>query len=189
MSTFNYVFTIVILLMAFIRIWQTFFTKKKLPGIRREGWTFTAAVIVYNSIVVGTIVEYIVLTREINYKVSVIGFLLGSFGLFLTISSIKSLGRLWGLSIEIKEGHKLVKHGVYNYLRHPYYTGVIFEVTGFILFANSYYMLTLAFLLFPILIIRIILEERVMTSVFGEEYEKYKREVSAFFPLMRRNNK
>ena len=187
MHTFNYIFIIVVLLVTVIRIWQTFLAKKKLPGFRREGWTFPAAVIVYNAIIVGTIVEYIISTREIDYRVSIVGFLLGNFGLVLTISSMKRLGRFWGLSIEIKQNHKLIKDGVYRYMRHPYYVGVIFEITGFILFANSYYMFTLAILLFLILILRITIEERVMTSEFGKEYEKYKREVGSFFPLTIRN--
>lgn len=188
MDTFDYIFIMVVLLVVFGRVRQTLFNKNKSPGIRKEGWTFPAAVIVYNLIVVGIIVEYIIVAREINYKVSIIGFSLQGFGIFLTLSSIKSLGRLWGLSIEIKEGHKIIKDGVYHYIRHPYYIGVLFEVTGFSLFANSYYILTLTFLtLYPIIIFRMILDERVMISIFGEEYENYKREVSAFIPLVRRN--
>lgn len=187
MHTFDYIFLIVVLLVAVIRIWQTFLAKKILPGIRKEGWTFPAAVIVYNSIIVGTIVEYIISTREIDYRVSIAGFLLGNLGLVLTISSMKRLGRFWGLSIEIKKNHRLIKDGVYRYIRHPYYVGVVFEVTGFILFANSYYMFPLAIFLFLILSLRIVIEERVMISVFGQEYEKYKREVGIFFSLAIRN--
>jgi len=188
MRTFDYIFIIGVLLVVFGRMRQTLFNKNKSPGIKKEGWTFPTAVIAYNSIIVGTVVEYIILTREINYKVSIIGFFLEGFGLFLTLSSIKSLGRLWSFAFEIKEDHKIVKDGVYRYVRHPYYVGVLLEITGFSLFANSYYMLTLALLvLYPIIILRMILEEKLMTSVFREEYENYKREIRAFFPITRRN--
>ena len=182
MDAFSYVFIVVVLLVISIRIWQTFFIKNRSLGVKKEGWTFPVVVVMYNLIIIGTILEYILITKEINFKVSIVGFLLGGLGLFITVSSIRSLGRFWGLSIEIKKNHEIVKSGLYHYIRHPYYMGVIFEITGFILFANSYYMFILAFLLFSILIFRVMLEERVMNSVFGEEYEKYKGEVSAFFP-------
>lgn len=187
METFDYIFAIGVFVVVSLRVWQTFFNKNKSPGMKKEGWTFPIAVMVYNLIIVGIVAEYIVVTREINYKVSFVGLLLGGFGLFLTLSSIRSLGRLWSLSIGIKKDHNIIKYGVYHYVRHPYYIGVLFEVTGFILFANSYYMFILVLLLFLVLIYRIILEERVMTSAFGEEYENYKREVCGFFPLIRRN--
>jgi len=182
MGSFDYIFLAVMVLVIFFRVWQTFFMKDRLSGVQKEGWTFTAAIIVYNSIIISAIVEYLFFRKEVNYKMSMLGLLIGSVGLFLTSSAMKSLGKFWSLSIKIKDGHQIVRSGIYRYIRHPYYLGVLFEVTGFILFANSYYVFALVFILFLILVLRMFLEERVMISVFGEEYQQYRREIKAVLP-------
>jgi len=48
--------------------------------------------------------------------------------MLLRISAIRTLGELWSYRIEIKEGHKLVKSGIYKYLKHPAYLGNVYLI-------------------------------------------------------------
>lgn len=183
MQTFDYIFIVVASIVILFRIMQTFLKKKLSAGVRKEGWTFPAAVIIYNLIIIGSIIEYVLLEKDINFTISFFGFFGGVIGLLLTTLSIRGLGKFWSLAIEIKNSHRLVESSIYHYIRHPYFVGVFFEVSGFILFANAYYISALLLFFVPIIIYRIIIEEKVLASVFGYTFEKYKGDVSAFFPL------
>jgi len=61
------------------------------------------------------------------------------------------------------------------------------EILGVPLIPNSYYAFYLALLVYvPLLFLRICLEERVMAETLGEEYLRYKEEVSRFLPIRKR---
>lgn len=132
----------------------------------------------------GYAIEYFFCNREVNLIVSSMGFILYLSAIFTRELVIKSLGKYWSHYIEIKEDHKLIKQGLYNYVRHPHLLCLLVEMTGLALIPNSYYSLILTWVVyFPITLLRIHLEEKALIEKFGEEYLEYKREVYALLPL------
>jgi protein-S-isoprenylcysteine O-methyltransferase Ste14 len=77
----------------------------------------------------------------------------------------------------------LVTDGVYKYIRHPQYLGILLATLSLIIYRFS----PISLMLWPVLVIiyyRLARkEERDVESKFGEEYLKYKRRVPMFLPF------
>jgi protein-S-isoprenylcysteine O-methyltransferase Ste14 len=86
-------------------------------------------------------------------------------------------------SKETGEG-KLVKTGVYRYIRHPQYTGLLLLSFGMI--AEWATLPTL--IIFPIMIVLYVRlakrEEKDMIGEFGAEYEEYRKNTKMFVPFL-----
>jgi protein-S-isoprenylcysteine O-methyltransferase Ste14 len=63
---------------------------------------------------------------------------------------------------QVERGHAVVDAGVYGVVRHPMYAGVIAVLIGFSLWLQSYAALVLACVPGGILVIRILVEERLL---------------------------
>lgn len=79
---------------------------------------------------------------------------------------------------------KLVTTGIYRYIRHPQYTGLLLLSLGMLLEWATLPML----ILFPVIITLYVRlakrEERDMLAEFGEEYEAYRRRTKMFIPFI-----
>ena len=64
--------------------------------------------------------------------------------------------------IQKDRGHKVVDTGPYRYVRHPMYTGLIFRVVGSPLLLGSWWGLCPASATIILVVVRILLEERVL---------------------------
>ncbi|MDD5472636.1 MAG: isoprenylcysteine carboxylmethyltransferase family protein [Candidatus Methanoperedens sp.] len=98
------------------------------------------------------------------------------FGLFL-------MSKGWSM---IHSSHgELVTDGVYRYVRHPQYLGLIILTVGLLIQWPT--IITLA--MWPVLILMYYRlakkEEREATDAFGERYEEYRRQTPMFFPSIR----
>jgi len=84
-----------------------------------------------------------------------------------------------------KEG-KLVTTGLYAYMRHPQYVGFLLITLGL----NVQWLTIITLLLWPILAFLYYRlaksEDKDVEEQFGEEFRKYKQEVPAFIPRIRR---
>jgi len=79
---------------------------------------------------------------------------------------------------------KLVTTGIYRYIRHPQYTGLILLSLGMVLEWATLPLL----ILFPVIITLYIRlakkEERDMLAEFGDDYEEYRSRTKMFLPLL-----
>ena len=153
------------------------FTNSKSNKIGRiyYSWTFIVLLIIYISIVLFSIIEYFVIVKTVNPYVSISGFFIFLSGVCLRRKSGADLSYNWSFHIEIKEKQELITGGIYRYLKHPYYLGVILELAGVCMIANAFYSLSLVFFVqLPLLAIRIFLEEKTLINYFGDRYGKYK---------------
>src|ERR1700687_4560037 len=66
-------------------------------------------------------------------RAAIAGDVLGAVGVLLIVFAFASLGGAIQIAPEPKRGAQLVETGVYKYLRHPIYTGIIFCVIGLFL--------------------------------------------------------
>ena len=104
--------------------------------------------------------------------------------------SHKYLADSWSPFLEIKDKQKLVKTGIYKYIRHPMYLSMwIFAIfQGFVLsnyFLGIFGVLTWANLYF----VRVANEEKMMLDTFGEEYEKYIENTGRLLPKIKKLKK
>jgi len=121
-----------------------------------------------------------------NYNLGYyIGFALFIIGLLLQGVAEATLGRYYLPYIGTVEDQKIIKKGIYKYIRHPGYLGelLIFFGLGFV----TYSLLGIlgAFIVSLMLYIgEVIPEEKYMLEKFGKEYEEYMKETFRFIPYI-----
>jgi protein-S-isoprenylcysteine O-methyltransferase Ste14 len=121
-----------------------------------------------------------------NYNLGYyIGFALFIIGIILQGVAEATLGKYYLPSIGTVEGQKIVKDGIYKYIRHPGYLGeiIIFFGLGFV----TYSLLGIlgAFIVSLMVYVgEVIPEEKYMLEKFGKEYEEYMKETFRFIPYI-----
>jgi protein-S-isoprenylcysteine O-methyltransferase Ste14 len=104
-------------------------------------------------------------------------------GLWLFARSHADLGTNWSITLEVREKHQLVTHGIYRALRHPMYSALLLYSLGQALVVPNWIAgpsyavamsLLLAFRLGP--------EERMMLERFGSDYEAYRVRTKRLVP-------
>lgn len=104
-------------------------------------------------------------------------------GMILRFVAIRSLGRFFTVAVSIQSDHTLKTDGLYRYLRHPSYLGMLLSFIGFGISLNNWVSLfVIAVLIFWALNFRIKIEEQVLLNQFGKEYEDYAQKTSRIIP-------
>jgi protein-S-isoprenylcysteine O-methyltransferase Ste14 len=119
------------------------------------------------------------------FTLQIVGFLFIVIGVSVAISARKTLGTNWAHAFEyqIKQKQELVTNGVYKYIRHPIYTGLMLSLIGGELLAQSY-------LVFGMIILVIggynqaKSEEKLLVAHFGDAYKKYMKRSKMFLPYL-----
>lgn len=95
----------------------------------------------------------------------------------------KQLGRMWSVTLELRDNHKLVTDGLYRYVRHPMYSSfTLFALAQFLLLQN-WIAGPAGLICFGILFfMRVGREEQVMVETFGDEYRAYMRRTARIVP-------
>jgi protein-S-isoprenylcysteine O-methyltransferase Ste14 len=116
---------------------------------------------------------------------SAIGIAMVITGISFRAWAVRSLGKYFTATVQIKDDHRLVKTGPYHIVRHPSYTGaflaliaggVILEsLTGFII---SCIAMIVAYY------VRIGIEEKELIARFGNDYLEYRRETKMIIPYV-----
>jgi len=91
-------------------------------------------------------------------------------------------------TLHVREGHTLVTHGPYGWVRHPMYTALfLFGAGTFILAANWLVGLPLIVGVSLVVLSRVKHEEAVLADQFGDEYRAHARRAGRFLPPVRRS--
>ena len=97
--------------------------------------------------------------------------------------SHKDLGGNWSPTLEIRQDHKLVIHGIYRRIRHPMYLSLWLLVLAQALILPNYIAGFAGLIPFGILYLqRVSKEERMMLEEFGREYEQYRQRTGRLLP-------
>lgn len=110
-----------------------------------------------------------------------IGFL--ALGAVIRWVAIRQLGKHFTVGVEIQPDHELQQSGLYKWVRHPSYTGLMLEFIGLSLYFSNW--MSFIFILLPItlaLVYRIRVEERALLERFGKEYEEYSANTARLIP-------
>lgn len=97
----------------------------------------------------------------------------------------KALGRNWSVSLDVRETHKLVTHGVYARVRHPMYTAFwLWAAAQALLLPNWVAGLAGLVGFGTLYVFRIGREERLMLDAFGDEYRAYMGRTARLVPWL-----
>ena len=119
----------------------------------------------------------------INYSIYVIGVVIILAGAIIRWISIIQLSSAFTVNVVIANNHKLKTNGVYKYVRHPSYLGLLLIMFGFSVSMNSY--ISILIITIPMLLAilyRIKVEEEILEAEFGSEYSNYKNSTKKLFP-------
>lgn len=113
------------------------------------------------------------------------GLAIMALGQLLRWWSVATLGRLFMVTVSIREDHRLIATGPYRYIRHPSYAAILLVHLGAgLCFGNG---LTLAALVLPVaaaLLYRMHVEESVLAQELGPSYLEYMTRTGRLIPRL-----
>ena len=114
---------------------------------------------------------------------SVVAVLLAAASVAVILAAQRALGRQFAYQARLVEGHRLITAGPYRYVRNPIYTALfgLALATGLVLSRWSVIPI-FAVLYVAGTLMRIRIEERLLRTGFGPEFEDYARRVPALIP-------
>lgn len=113
------------------------------------------------------------------------GFVAAIGALVLFRLTHKALGKMWSVSLQLKQDHKLVTTGIYRYLRHPMYSAFwLMALAQALLLPNLLGGLAGLVGFGLLFALRLGPEERMMEEAFGEEYRAYRERTWRIIPFL-----
>ena len=104
----------------------------------------------------------------------------------LVWSAVKHLGKQWRVQAGLYADHELVRSGPYRFLRHPLYASMLAMYLACAITLSNLWLGLIGLVLFIAgLEIRVRVEDRLLASRFGAEFEKYRKSVRAYAPFLR----
>ncbi|MGA9118248.1 MAG: isoprenylcysteine carboxylmethyltransferase family protein, partial [Bacteroidota bacterium] len=88
--------------------------------------------------------------------------------------AILSLKRQFTVDVSIAEDHRIIRTGMYRFVRHPAYAGSLLSFLGLALCFSNYVSMVIIFV--PIclaFLYRIHVEEEALINAFGSQYLDY----------------
>ena len=105
-------------------------------------------------------------------------------GLVIAIIARKTLADDWSGDIVLKKEHKLITTGVYAYVRHPIYTGILLMALGTFLVLTTVSMLVFFLVMLFFILYKLTEEEKLLMQHFPKEYPKYRKRSKALVPFL-----
>jgi len=106
-------------------------------------------------------------------------------GLLLRWYAVLRLKNLFTVQLAIHENHQLIQNGLFKYIRHPSYLGMITYFLGLGLLMHNYWsILVLLCLPFLAIYMRIKAEETLLLHHFKEEYREYQKHSARLIPFL-----
>jgi len=120
---------------------------------------------------------------HVGHWLRVMADLLFATGLLIRITAIYTLGKSFTANVSIHATQKLNRSGLFHYVRHPSYTGMLLIFLALGLRMQNWLSLAIVLLLpFAALLYRIRVEEAALTVAFGEQYIDYTRTTKRLIP-------
>ena len=117
--------------------------------------------------------------------VAILGYFLLILGGVFTIVGRYQIGKFGSGILVIEDSHRLMKSGIYRYIRHPIYAGGVIGSFASILIFRCIFFGTVGFLYnFFVLFVRLKQEELLLLEEFGEEYQEYKKTSKRLIPFI-----
>lgn len=118
--------------------------------------------------------------------VQCVGFVMAFTGVVISVMGRRELGVNWahGGEYQVKNNQELVTTGIYHYMRHPIYLGVILAYVGGQIVAGSYLSIVFLILFMYSSIVQAKKEEKLLLQHFKQEYKDYMRNTKMLIPYI-----
>ena len=198
---FRLIFLIVLLLVFLIRIY--FGVRQRKTGqsswkvseeaVEREGrWSLLLRPVSFLFMLALAVIYFVEpsnlgwLYFPLPWHVRTLGALLCTCGLPLLAWTHQTLGRQWSTTLQLKEEHKLITSGPYQFIRHPMYTSlsIIFAGLGILSSFWPFWIFVTMTIVFFTRIVR--QEEEMMIERFRDEYIAFIEKTGRYFPRIGR---
>jgi protein-S-isoprenylcysteine O-methyltransferase Ste14 len=105
-------------------------------------------------------------------------------GLIVAILARRTLAGNWSRAVAFKEDHELITTGLYHYVRHPIYSGILLMISATVLFVGTL-SAAVGFVIIVLSIwFKLRAEEALLTKHFPKEYSAYKDRTKALIPYI-----
>jgi protein-S-isoprenylcysteine O-methyltransferase len=106
-------------------------------------------------------------------------------GIAIRLIAIRTLRRFFTVDVAVLADHRLIRHGLYRYVRHPAYTGALLSFYGLaVALANPWAALVIVVPITAAFAYRMRIEEAVLRGAFPDEYPEYERTTARLIPYL-----
>ena len=126
-------------------------------------------------------IEVVSLKPSMTFKV--LGTLFLIAGGLVTLLSLVQLNKNLTPFPTPKANSELIQYGLYKFIRHPIYTGIITLGFGIGFYSNSVYKMLLTLVLWTLFYFKSVYEEKQLQKKFLQ-YDDYKLKTGRFFPKL-----
>ena len=113
-----------------------------------------------------------------------LGVIMNIAGVVIAIMARRTLAGNWSSGVVLKENHELITTGLYSYVRHPIYTGILLMALGTALVNGTLASIALFVIVLAFLTYKAVKEEQLLTQHFPNEYPAYKARVKRIVPFV-----
>lgn len=107
---------------------------------------------------------------------------LTAIGVGIAIWARLSLGANWSGMVTLKDGHELVRKGLYRWIRHPIYTGILLGMMGTALIKGHLRGWMGFAIVFAAFYLKARREERFLREEFGAGFDEHSQQTGMFLP-------
>jgi protein-S-isoprenylcysteine O-methyltransferase Ste14 len=111
-----------------------------------------------------------------------IGLAIAFIGLAIAFWARYLLGANWSATVQQKSEHTLITAGPYKFVRHPIYSGLLLMFSGHALIVGDWRAIIAVLIVFVSFWFKLRKEERLMQTLFGEQYIRYLNVTKALVP-------
>ncbi|MCH4824146.1 isoprenylcysteine carboxylmethyltransferase family protein [Gramella lutea] len=104
------------------------------------------------------------------------------FGVIIFLVALLQLNRNLSPFPTPKSDSRLVKTGIYKYIRHPIYSGILITFLAYGIFTTSLFRILITFILYALFNLKSKYEEKQLRGRFPE-YASYQKKTGRFFPV------
>ncbi len=116
-----------------------------------------------------------------SVSVSVGGIVVAVMGLVFFLSALATMKDSWRAGIDSTQKTAIVTGGVYRYSRNPAFVGFDLLYIGTCMVYPNIFLIVFTLLTLYCFHLQILEEEQYLPSVFGKDYELYKKKVRRYF--------
>ncbi len=149
---------------------------QKLPLILSA---LTIITLVIATFQIGTL-EYVEKLNPLRYSGLVVYLVFSWFQIW----AFRTLGENYSQDIMIKKDQQLITRGPFKIIRHPQYLSQILLDLGASAATLSYLVFALTIIEIPFIIMRAIVEEKMMEKHFGNSFSEYKKKSGFIIPFI-----
>ncbi|UZO80392.1 DUF1295 domain-containing protein [Aquimarina sp. ERC-38] len=118
---------------------------------------------------------------EVGYNVMLFCYLAKVVGFLIIIISIFQLRKQLSPFPSPREKGKLITSGIFKYIRHPIYSGILMLFFGSAIYQGSFYKVLISVLLLILFYYKSNYEEQLLANYF-KEYGAYQKTTGRFLP-------